>query len=55
LFFRKALHHQLHLSSSVDAAAHMSLQLNLGGEQFLAIVAFLGGVIWFPNGSETGK
>jgi hypothetical protein len=30
----------------------MSLQLNLGGEQFLAIVALLRG-IRFPNGSET--
>jgi hypothetical protein len=33
----------------------MSLQLHLRGEQFLAIVALLGGVIWLPVGSETGN
>jgi hypothetical protein len=55
LFFREALNSQLQLSPSVDAAAHMSLQLHLGEIQFLAIVAFLGSANWFPNGSEIGN
>jgi hypothetical protein len=53
LFFREALHYQLQLSPSVDAAAQVILQLHLGGEQFLAIVTVLRGVIWYPVGSET--
>jgi hypothetical protein len=53
LFFREALNDQLQLTPSVDAAAQVILQLHLGGEQFLAIVALLRGVIWYPVGSET--
>jgi hypothetical protein len=55
LFFGEALHHQIHLSTSVDAAAHVPLQLHLGGEQFLAHLALVSGVIWFPVVSETGN
>jgi len=52
-FFREALYYQLQLPPSVDAAAQVILQLHLGVIQFLAIVALLRGVIWYPVGSET--
>jgi hypothetical protein len=54
LFFREALHPHLQFPTSVDAAAQMTLQLYLGGKQFVANLAVLS-ILSFPVNSETGN
>jgi hypothetical protein len=54
LFCREPPHHHPQFPTFVDARAHMSLQLNPGGNVFATYLAVLS-ILLFPVNSETGN